>query len=119
MNLNQVVAGAPQSIEIVERRAPIEGDRDGEFKKALVKSHDNPQGVSVVSKAEADPKEIDLKRPEACTDLIKRAHTSGATWNPFAESQDLAKAATIAAGNGRVVRIFKEGGETRFEVEAA
>ena len=113
---HQVIAGAGAQVDVIMRRAPIARDRDGEFKKALAASHEDPQGATVVSKAQDDAQEIDLTRPDACAKLIQRAHTSGAPWQPFAESQEIAKHADIAAGGGRIVRIFKEGGETRFEV---
>src|SRR5271163_2424990 len=113
MNLapHNIIAGAGAGqVEIVERAKPVAGDCDAEFAKSLRASHEDPKGSVFVSKASAhDTAEVDLSKPEACGELIKRAHAStGTTWNPFAESQDLAKSVDIAAGNGRVVRIFKE-----------
>ena len=113
---HQVIAGAGQ-VEIVERAKPIEGDRDSIFKSALAKTHADPKGSPFVMKAN-DGEEVDLTKPDACAKLIQRAHASdSAAWNPFSESQPVAKAADIAAGNGRVVKIFREHGEVRFEVE--
>jgi hypothetical protein len=115
--LHPVIAGAG-AVELVERAKPIAGDRDSIFKSALSKSHEDPQGATVVSKAQPDDNEtVDLSKPDACAKLIQRAHSGGAVWQPFAESQDLAKAQEIATGGGRVVKIFKEHGETRFVVE--
>ncbi len=115
--LHPVIAGAG-AVEIVERAKPIEGDRDAIFKSALVKSHEDPKGQPLVTKArDTDTGEVDLTKPDACAKLIQRTHSSAsAAWNPFSESQPVAKAASLAAGNGRVVKIFREHGETRFEV---
>ena len=58
---------------------------------------------------DTDSEEVDLSKPDACAKLIQRAHsTGGSAWNPLSESQPVAKAASIAAGNGRVVRIFRK-----------
>jgi len=117
-NEHLIVGGAGAGVEIVERAKPVEGDRDLIFKSALGKSHESPLGQPLVTKAsDTDNETIDLAKPDACSKLIRRAHSSGAaSWQPFAESQSIAKAASIAAGNGRVVRVFHEGGAVRFEV---
>ena len=118
MNLNQVVAGiGAGQVEVVERRKPVEGDRDATFKSALVKSQQDPKGVPFVTKAIDSEEVIDVSRPDACAALIRRAHaTSGATWAPFSPDQHVAKAQEIAAGRGRVVKVYREHGEVRFEV---